>query len=198
MTIITTQAEIQGAKTSDLVETYNHLTGKSIAKFESRAKAETQVKMAILAAVDKANHTSKNAPSADKPAVEVQKIPEGVSGKKAASAAKKAAAKPAKVPAKKVATVKAPKAEAAPRGRSATYTHVRLTAPETLRRPQADSMRTKVLNALQSLDSKMKSDKIPPAKRVISVDDLSKHVGFSARSFIHKLAFQGWCEVAAA
>lgn len=191
MTVITTQAQIADAKTADLVETYNHLTGKSIAKFESRAKAETAVKMAIMAGVDKANHASKNAPVADgQNGIQVQKVAEGVSGKKAAKASK---AKPA---VKKVAAPKA--AEAKPRGRSATYTHVRLTAPETLRRPQADSMRTKVLNSIQAIDAKMKSDKIPPAKRIISVDEISKHVEFSARSFIHKLAFQGWVEVAAA
>lgn len=195
MTIITTQAQIADAKTADLVETYNHLTGKSIAKFESRAKAESAVKMAIMAGIDKANHASKNAPVADgQNGVQVQKVAEGVSGKKATKASKaKPAAKSA--PVKKVAAPKASKAK--PRGRSATYSHVRLTAPEALRRPQPDSMRTKVLNAIQSLDAKLKSDKVPPAKRTISVDDISSHVGFSSRSFIHKLAFQGWVEVAA-
>jgi hypothetical protein len=195
MTLITAQADIASAKTSDLVETYNSLTGKDIKKFESRAKAETAVKMALLADVDKAGQKSKNAPGADALAESAEQKVATAAGKVKADAAKKA-------PKAKAATVKkaakAPKAEAAPRGRSATYTHVRLTAPETLRRPQADSMRTKVLNAIQLIDAKMKSDKIPPAKRTISVDDISSHVGFSSRSFIHKLAFQGWVEVAAA
>lgn len=192
MTIITTQAQIADAKTADLVETYNHLTGKSISKFESRAKAEMATKMAILAG--KYEGESKNAPKADAKTEEVAPV-----AKKAAKG--KPAAKSA--PTKKPAAPKAPKAtvvaaEAKPRGRSATYSHVRLTAPETLRRPQPDSMRTKVLSAIQALDAKMKADKIPPAKRIISVDEISKHVEFSARSFIHKLAFQGWVEVAAA
>ena len=131
------------------------------------------------------------APEATPKEAKVKKTP---APKTKATPAKKATAKG------KSANASIAKAKAEPKegGRSPTYTHVRLTAPDTLRRPQADSMRTKVLNAVQTIDAKLKADKVPPAKRIISIEDLSAHVEFNARSFIHKLAIQGWVEVAAA
>jgi hypothetical protein len=197
MTVLTSQKQIQEASTADLVETYNALTNKNIKKFASRAAGETQVANAILAAEDRAGHAgvAKGENPVAKPLAE--EAPKPAKGEKIAKAiAKVDPAAPAKLSKK----AKAEEAAAAPKpaGRKATYEFVRLTAPDTLRRPQPDSMRTKVLNALQTLDAKMKADKVPPAKRVISIADLSKHVEFNARSFIHKLAFQGWCEVAGA
>lgn len=209
MTIITTQAQISEASNADLLETYNALTGKAVKKFSSRAAAESQVSNAILGALDKAGHAGVAKGEEPKIKVEGNKVvaAEGVTGKqveKAKAVKGEKIAKvieKAKVPTKKVAAKKAPvakKERAASPGRAATYTHVRLTDPDSLRRPQADSMRTKVLNALQSQDAKMKKDGLRPAQRVISIEALSKHVGFNARSFVHKLAFQGWCEVAPA
>lgn len=196
MTVLTSQKQIQEASTADLVETYNALTGKSIKKFASRAAGETQVANAILAAEDRAGHAgvAKGEKPPAKPLAE--DAPKPAKGEKIAKAlAKIDPAAPAKLSkkAKAEAAAEAPKS-----GRKATYEFVRMTAPDTKRRPQPDSMRTKVLNALQTLDAKMKADKVPPAKRVISIADLSKHVEFNARSFVHKLAFQGWCEVAGA
>lgn len=54
--IIRTQAEIPEADTPTLLATYNAMTGKSVKKFASRAAAETQTAMAILAAEDAAAH----------------------------------------------------------------------------------------------------------------------------------------------
>ena len=191
MTILTSQKQIQEASTADLVETYNALTGKSIKKFSSRAIGETQVANAILAAEDRAGHAG--VAKGEKPVAK----PLAAKGEKIAKALAKI---DPEAPAKLSKKAKAEEAAAAaPKtGRKATYEFVRLTAPESKRRPQPDSMRTKVLNALQTLDAKMKADKIPPTKRVISIAELSKHVEFNARSFVHKLAFQGWCEVAGA
>lgn len=197
MTVIAKQSQIQEASTADLVETYNALTGKSIKKFSSRAVGETQVANAILAAEDRAGHAgvAKGEKPTAKPLADEAKPAKGE--KIAKALAKIDPAAPAKL-SKKAKAEAAAEAKPAKSGRKATYEFVRLTAPETPRRPQPDSMRTKVLNALQTLDAKMKADKVPPAKRVISIADLSKHVEFNARSFVHKLAFQGWCEVAGA
>lgn len=50
--LITDAAQIKDADTSDLVHTYNALTGKAVKRFENRAIAERRVEMAILAAKD--------------------------------------------------------------------------------------------------------------------------------------------------
>ncbi len=54
--IIRSQAEIAGASTQVLVNTYNQLTGKQIKKFENRSIAENKVANAILSAAMEAGH----------------------------------------------------------------------------------------------------------------------------------------------
>lgn len=57
MTILTNASQIAAASTSDLVETYNALAGKSIKKFETRTHAERRVEAAIMAAKEADGHT---------------------------------------------------------------------------------------------------------------------------------------------
>ncbi len=209
--IIRTQAEIADASTAALIETYNALTGKSITKFSSRAAGEVQVANAILSAKNKAGQAGvpKGAePTAktvaeldaergihdDKPAATPTAKPEkeeevkteraDIRAKRYPSEAKKPAAK------KKVATPAAKKKVATPAARTAvTYAFVRLTKPSVPRRPQAGSKRTQVLTALQHAFETTKG-----LKR-LAIEDLNKMVKFDARSYVHKLAGQGWCEV---
>ena len=95
--------------------------------------------------------------------------------------AKKAAAK--KVAAKKGAPAKkAPAAKKAATPRHNVYEKVKLTEPDTTRRPQEGSNRSLVLKALQK-------------RKAATIDQLSDDVGFNARSYVHKLVFQGWAEV---
>lgn len=121
--------------------------------------------------------------TAKAPAAPAKKAPaEAKKAAKAPTAAKKAAKAPA--PAKK-ATAGAKKAAPAKSGKRAVYERVRLTEPDTPRRPQETSQRFKVLAALRR-------------RKQCTVDQLSDDVGFNARAFVHKLAAVGWCEVIAA
>lgn len=54
--VLRTQDAIPGAPMAQLLATYQSLTGKVVKKFESRAIAETRVKMALMAAADAAGH----------------------------------------------------------------------------------------------------------------------------------------------
>lgn len=84
------------------------------------------------------------------------------------------AAKKARTTAKKAAKERRP-----------TYTTVTIAEPTVVRRPQENSKRTEVLNALRKL-------------KKCSLDKLSEAVGFDCRPYVHKLVAQGWAEVAAA
>lgn len=202
MTILRKQSEVEDAKMADLVETYNAMAGKSIKKFETIEIGRTRTRMAILAAesaAGKAGVAKHETPTAKtveelaaagvKTTTEEPVAAEAAQPKEADMAAtktKKAPAKKAarKAPAKKAAAKKTkvakPKKTATPR--HAVYSKVKFTKPDVDRRPQAESMRTKVLKALEK-------------RKVATIDQLSEDVKFNARSFVHKLVGQGWAEV---
>jgi len=220
-TIIRTQAEIAAASNQVLIDTYNAFTGKSIKKFSSRAAGEAQVANAILKGQNDAAHAgvpkgtepaaatvaeleaSTAADAAAKPPTEeketevtatAKETRDAVRAKRYPSEAKKPApaAKKAKAKAKAKPAPAAKKAKAAPAsGKHATYAYIKLTKPDTLRRPQPGSKRTEVLTAIQNAFA----DK--SVKR-LAIEDLSKRLKFDVRSYVHKLAAVGWVEVVGA
>jgi hypothetical protein len=54
--ILTTQAQVQEAGAADLIETFEHLTGKRLARFSSLAVGRARVTNAMLAAADATGH----------------------------------------------------------------------------------------------------------------------------------------------
>lgn len=56
MAILTNKSQIAEASTKDLLETYNHLTGESVARFSSAAAGRVRVQNAWMAAEDRAGH----------------------------------------------------------------------------------------------------------------------------------------------
>lgn len=204
MTIIRSQADIAEATTADLVETYNQLTGKAITKFSSRAAGEVQVSNALLAATDRDAHSgvpkgatpkpitqaeadakSGDAPPKDQTTMAKKTPTAAPAAKKTPAPAKKTPAAAKKTPASPAAAKKAATPQAKPaKARSPTYTTVRLTEPSSPRRPHASSKRSQVLEALR-------------ARKKATIEQLSDDVGYDARSFVHKLLRQEWCEVVA-
>ena len=74
------------------------------------------------------------------------------------------------------------KAKAPADARQMVYNKIKFTQPDVPRRPQAGSLRSKVLEALKH-------------RRTATIAQLSEDVKFNARSFVHKLVGQGWAEV---
>lgn len=170
--IIRSQAEVNGAPMNVLVNTYNALTGNSIKKFENRAVAESRVANAIMSAQDAAGHlgvpkgmaapcltveeraakAAANGTNGSKPA-DAEKTPENVPIQ---PAAKKAKAKPTGKPRKVIDSVRATNA-----GTS---------------KPQADSVRGKVLKFIQDAPGK-----------TASMAELEAKFGEAARGCVMKL-----------
>lgn len=189
MTILRTQAECDDASMADLLETYNAMTGKAVARFASLEIGRQRTKMAIMAATDAAGHAGvpkHSAPTA-KTVEELNQKPAAPAAQpeKEATMARTPAKKAAKKSATRTPKKAAKKAATNGAGRHPAYTKVRFTEPTVPRRPQAESMRTRVLEALRK-------------RKTATVEQLSEDVKFNSRGFVHKLVALGWAEVVGA
>lgn len=184
--ILRSQDEVAEAKMADLVETYNAMTGKAIKKFESIEIGRVRVNNALLAAENAAGHAGVNKHEVPKPlTVEELKAKKGDQpatneADDASSTDQESTMSASKRAVKRTAT-KAARPKAKKEARE-VYSKVKFTEPDTTRRPQEGSMRTKVLNALKK-------------RRSATIEQLSEDVKFDARPFVHKLVGQGWAEV---
>lgn len=175
--LIESQKDIAAATTADLIFTYNQLKGLAIKKFSSRAAGESQVANAILGAQQRAAHKGV-AKGAEPKARDGKAEPSAKKGSARAPAVEKVATVPA--PAPEALAAKRAKKPAAPVRN--VYERIRFTEPDMPRRPHADSMRRKVLEAIRK-------------RGEATIEQLTKDVGFNARAYVHKLAAVGWCEV---
>lgn len=186
MAILTKQEQIAEASTTDLVETYNALTGKAIKKFENREIAMRRCEMAMLSAKDADGHTgvpkgsdtqvrtraeivdkaeSKGVPVPPALDEEEVKFEPGSLADQLSKAAK--AAKPITPREKVKPAAGAPKKEA-PYAVQATY--------KGTSTPQAGSVRNNVLLKVQA-----------SKHCAITIADLDKHFEQPTRGYVQKL-----------
>ena len=192
MAIITDVKQIEEASSSDLVETYNALAGKSIKKFENITIARRRVEMAMLAAKNADGQTG--VPKGTEPQVRTRAeivakaeaksvpVPQGIDDdepkfepgslgdrlNKAARAAKKIEPRP-----KKEKTAGAAKKE--------VIYAVQATFAGTSR-PQAGSVRNNVLVYIQQATN---GDKVVTS--AVTIEALDKHFELNTRGYVQKL-----------
>jgi hypothetical protein len=157
MTILRKASDIKEASTSDLLETYNAMTGKSIKKFASRAAAERQVEMALLSAADAAGHAgvAPNTKPEPKTVSELKSKRSPAPAEKAVPAPRKGAANPFATGTLANGLLNAAEAakkatKAAP-GKRLPLTHIRLVEGATSDRMQSGSERRAVFERIQKI-----------------------------------------------
>lgn len=212
MTIIRNRKDVtESTPTSDLLETYNAMTGKDIKKFSSRAAAESQTSNAIMAAEDAAGKlgVKKGAKPVAMTKAELE----------AAAAAKAAGKEPPQEPSKSVAgataapkkgeslrsslkakavgepnkgKAKPPKKEGA--GRAAKVEWVKLTEAGRSKM-QAGSQRKGVYDAIVGKAAKSKT-KDADGNGLVNVELLQEDFHSVIRGHVLKLIFEGHIEAA--
>jgi hypothetical protein len=203
MTIIRDRSKLAEASNADLLETYNAMTGKSIAKFASRAAGETQTSNAIMLGEDRAGKLGVKKgkkPVAMTVAEEQEALKaRGLSSEllarieATASAAGKpapATAAPAAKPAKGLRAKLAEKAQGEPftpkakpekkgdGSRAPKVTHV-LPKEGGLLKMREDSDRAKVLKLIQTSFAR--------SKKAVPVERITEQFERNCRGFVQKL-----------